>query len=87
MLYTGRVNTRHLHSKILVIQDCQERGAGRGGEQGTQRSPADPARPLLLSPSWLPQVTAAHVPQYIAEDTDVFGFELTVAEMATLAAI
>ena len=32
-------------------------------------------------------VTAAHVPEYIAEDVDVFHFELTAEEMATLTAI
>jgi hypothetical protein len=32
-------------------------------------------------------VTAAHKPAYIAEDLDVFSFELTAAEMATLSAI
>lgn len=41
---------------------------------------------------WLVQqnisaVTAAHNPAYIAEDIDIFDFELTVAEMATLAKI
>ena len=41
---------------------------------------------------WLVQqgiavVTAAHNPAYIAQDRDVFGFELTAAEMATLAAL
>jgi len=32
-------------------------------------------------------VTAAHNPQYIAEDIDVFSLVLTGAEMATLATI
>ena len=32
-------------------------------------------------------VTAAHVPDYLAEDVDVFHFELTAEEMATLTAI
>ena len=32
-------------------------------------------------------VTAAHIPEYIAEDLNVFSFELTAAEMATLSAI
>jgi len=32
-------------------------------------------------------VTAAHVPEFIAEDVDVFHFELTAEEMATLTAI
>lgn len=32
-------------------------------------------------------VTAANNPAYIAEDIDVFNFELTPAEMATLSAI
>ena len=32
-------------------------------------------------------VTAAHNPAYIAEDIDLWGFELTAAEMAELAAI
>ena len=32
-------------------------------------------------------VTAAHNPEYIAEDLDVFSFELSSKEMATLSAI
>jgi hypothetical protein len=32
-------------------------------------------------------VTAAHVPAYIKEDIDVFGFELSPAEMTALSAI
>ena len=41
---------------------------------------------------WLVQqnitaVTAAHNPDYIAEDIDLWSFELTQAEMAELAAI
>lgn len=32
-------------------------------------------------------VTAAHVPEYIAEDLDVFSFELSADEMARLSAI
>ncbi len=32
-------------------------------------------------------VTAAHKPEYITEDLDVFSFELTSAEMATLSAL
>ena len=32
-------------------------------------------------------VTAAHVPEYITEDLDVFSFELSANEMARLSAI
>ena len=60
---------------------------------------ADTATAHSVSPAqvalrWLIQqdppisiVTAADTPEYCAEDMDLFSFELTAAEMATLAAL
>jgi len=55
------------------------------------RSIAD-VSPAQVALKWLVQqnisaVTAAHNPAYIAEDIDLWRFELTAAEMAELAAI
>ena len=46
-----------------------------------------PLTVLFPSLAWCAICRAAHNPAYIAEDIDIFDFELTVAEMATLAKI